>query len=66
MPQPLLESLLQRIGKHKAVTLTYRITDAEGHVVGHNGLLAGPSVTFHHQVHEVRDATPDEVDAGRF
>jgi FKBP-type peptidyl-prolyl cis-trans isomerase SlyD len=58
---------LQRIGKHKAVTLAYRITGiSDGRLtVDGSHPLAGQTVTFHVTVGEVRDATPMEIAAGR-
>ena len=50
---------MQRIGKHKAVTLSYRITDG-------NHPLAGQDVTFLDRAIEVRDAMSGEFAAGRF
>lgn len=47
---------------------TFRVTGiADGRLtVDGNHLLAGQTVTFHVHVREVRDATADEIAAGRF
>ena len=56
---------MQRIGKHKAVTLTCRVSDGRLKVAG-NHSRAGQRVTSRVQVIEVCDATPTEVAGGRF
>ena len=56
---------MQRIGKHKAATLTYRVTDGRLSVDGHHS-RAGQRVTSRVQVIEVCDTTPDEIASGRF
>ncbi len=47
---------------------TFHVTEiADGRLtVDGNHPLAGQTVVFHVQVHEVRDATPEEIAAGRF
>lgn len=47
---------MERIGKHKAVTLVYRITDAEGRTVEQNDLPIG-------YVHGVGSGLHDRVEA---
>ena len=56
---------MQRIGKHKAMTLTYRVSDGRLTVAG-NHSRAGQRVTSRVQVIEVCDAMPNEIAGGRF
>ena len=56
---------MQRIGKHKAMTLTYRVSDGRLTDDG-NHSRAGQRVTSRVQVIEVCDATPTEIAGGRF